>query len=116
MVGQDIGKEIEGYSASKAETINLPTSVHGAFDEGWVHEWQGWKASGRKATAKDVQLLLENAIDSIPQGMMSGPARANIKDRIAKELYETLGLSPESVILKAKPKPGPTMTINLSPL
>jgi RHS repeat-associated protein len=113
-VPQNVGENISGYSARKAETLNLPESVHRAWDNTWKPVWRDMKASGQTVTARDVQLMLENALDKLSNNILSNKAKDGIKKMINTELYSTLGLNPSTPILG--PSPSLPMRINLMPM
>jgi RHS repeat-associated protein len=115
MVPQAVGAFMPGYSPSKAVTALLPEELHNMLDRNWINSWNELRRSGNAVTARDVQLMLEAAVEQLPapsptQYGLTGAAKDTLKSRIAQELYSELGLKPSSIII---PSQKPPMKINL---
>ncbi|MEO5601735.1 MAG: hypothetical protein ABIR06_12490, partial [Cyclobacteriaceae bacterium] len=102
VIPQDVGKHLAHYKPGKALTFNLPESVHRAWDQIWKKEWAKLQSSGKAVTAKDVQLMLENALSAVPEATMTQATKTSIKNQISDELYQGLGLVPDSIVIQAK--------------
>lgn len=111
VIPRDVGLLLKkwNYSPGKALTANLPESVHGAFDAAWKPVWKKLKGSGKTVVAKDIQEMLENAVDSatiraggavsVDTPAFSPAARDAMKARIAAEFKE-LKIKPNDIIIK----------------
>jgi len=91
-----------GKSPGRALTSNLPKEIHSAIDKGWVSKWNAAIASGQEITARDVQQWVGDAIERVPAKMLSAEAKGTLQWLLHQELYDDLGLKPESTIVPKK--------------
>lgn len=99
---QAVGRYVPGYSPGRAPTIQLPPATHRAFDQGWISQWNAAVASGRPITAGDVYQMVSNAIQGIPDHMLSPAAKGALDWRLHMEMFADHGLQPGQVLVPGR--------------
>jgi hypothetical protein len=90
-------------SEGRALTILLPSEAHAAFDSGWIAEWNSAVDAGRAIRAGDVYNWVSRAINAVDDSAIGVGVQGAINDRLGAELFGELGLSPDDIIVPARP-------------
>lgn len=106
VLAQTIGAAINAvrpgaYSPGRALAILLRPPVHSAYDQGWIPQWNQRVATGQRTTLGDARDLLRNAINGIPNNVMTPQERGDLWFALDTEI-NALGL-PLNLVLFGGP-------------
>jgi hypothetical protein len=100
LLSNSSAEDLTQYVRDKALTVLMPREIHKAFDDNWKREAHRLLAEARAkglpetVSVADWERILNAAADAVPE--LKGRTADTMHVLIRHELYQTLGLSPET--------------------